>query len=161
SRRQVLGSVVLESVVVGVFASAIGLVVGVALSYGLRAMLDLVGIPIPSGDLVLSSSTIATAMVVGLTVTVLSAVAPAVGASRIRPIAALRDVSIDRSGSSMARIVIGSLITLAGAAAFFAGVTGSGSGAVQLVGLGSVATVVGVFVLGPVLSRPVVRLLGW
>ncbi len=102
-RGQVLRSVVLESVVVGVVAAAVGLAAGIGLSFGLRALLAAGGLDIPDGSLVVSSATITTALVVGVVVSVLSAVVPAVRASRVRPIAALRDVAVDRSGSSLWR----------------------------------------------------------
>jgi putative ABC transport system permease protein len=159
-RGQVLRSVVLESVVVGVTAAAVGLVAGIGLSFGLRALLSSVGLEIPSGDLVLSSGTVITAFAVGLVTSVLSAIVPAFRASRVRPIAALRDVAIDRSGVSVSRIVAGLAVTALGVVSFAAGVTGDGDGALSLLGLGAVVTILGVFVLGPVLVRPAIRLLG-
>ena len=72
-RGQVLRSVVLESVVVGVVAAAVGLAAGVGLSFGLRALLAAGGLDIPSGSLVVSSATVTTALVVGVAVSVLSA----------------------------------------------------------------------------------------
>lgn len=161
SRRQLLTSVLVESVAVGLVASAIGLAGGVVMSMGLRELLSAVGVEIPSGDLVISTGTIVTAFVVGMAVTVLSAIAPAFRASRVAPIAALREVSIDRSGSSVARAIIGFFLTGAGVTAFAAGMVAEGSEALQLIGVGAVGTVLGVFVLGPVIARPVVAMLGW
>jgi putative ABC transport system permease protein len=159
-RRQVLASVVLESVVVGVVASALGLVAGIGLSFGLRELLATVGLDIPQGDLVVASGTILTAMVVGVTMSVASAVFPAVRASRIAPIAALRDIAVDRSGVSVQRAVAGLLVTGAGIGAFAAGLQADGKQALTLVGLGAAVVVVGILVLGPVLVRPVIGLLG-
>lgn len=159
-RGQVLRSIVFESAVVGVVAAMIGLVAGVGLSFGLRALLSTVGLDIPSGPLVVSSSTVVTAFVIGVGVSVLSALAPAVRGSRVRPVAALREVAIDRSGTSLVRTVLGILITAGGATAFGAGVIGEGDAALQLLGLGAAAVIVGVCTLGPVLVRPFVRLLG-
>ena len=92
-----LRSIVLESILVGIVSAAIGLAAGVGLSFGLRALLSTVGLEIPNGSLVISSATITTAFVVGVTVTLLSAVAPAIRASKVRPIAALRETAIDNS----------------------------------------------------------------
>ena len=114
-----------------------------------------------SGSLVISTGTIVTAFVVGLATSVLSAIVPAVRASRVRPIAALRDVAVDRSARlrrpgrapawpSPALGVVG----------FAAGLTADGKDALPLIGLGAVVIVLGVFVLGPVLVRPAIRLLG-
>lgn len=161
SRRQLLRQVLLESTFVGLFASAVGLVGGLGMSVGLRALLAAVGVDLPDGDLVISSSTVVTAFVIGVSVTVLSSIAPAIRASRVPPIAALRDVSSDTSATSIGRIVAGLAVTGAGIAAFGAGVAGDGSGALQLLGLGAAAVIVGVLVLGPVIARPVVSALGW
>ncbi|MEN3315738.1 MAG: putative transport system permease protein [Acidimicrobiaceae bacterium] len=159
SRRQVVLAVVFESVTVGVVASAIGLGVGVLMSFGLRALLSAVGLQIPSGSIVISSSTVVTAFVVGTVITVLSALAPAVRSSRVKPIAALRDVAIDVSGSSVARTAAGMVVLGLGVASFVAGTLGAGP-APALIGLGAVATIIGVFVLGPVIARPLTRVLG-
>jgi putative ABC transport system permease protein len=161
SRRQLLRSVLLESVLVGLVASAVGLAGGVLMSMGLRALLGAVGLEIPAGELVISSATVITAFGIGLTVTVLSALAPAFRAGRVAPIAALRDVSSDRSASSIGRAVTGLAITGAGVAAFAAGVVGDGESTMQLLGGGALAVVLGVFVLGPVIARPVVAAVGW
>ena len=100
-RGQVLRSIVLESILVGLVSAAVGLAAGVGLSFGLRALLSTVGLEIPNGSLVISSATITTAFVVGVTVSVLSAVVPAIRASKVRPIAALRETAIDNSGVSL------------------------------------------------------------
>ncbi|MBX3285059.1 MAG: ABC transporter permease, partial [Actinobacteria bacterium] len=160
SRRQLLRSVLLESTIVGVVASAIGLAGGVLMSMGLRALLGAVGLDIPDGDLVISSGTITTAFVVGIGVTILSAIAPAIRAGRVAPIAALREVSSDRSATSIVRTIAGLLVTGLGVAAFAAGVAGDGSDAVSMLAMGAVAVVLGVFVLGPVIARPVVAAIG-
>jgi putative ABC transport system permease protein len=160
-RRQLLRSMLLESVAVGVIAGAIGLVAGVGMSYLLKGLLASVGLEIPSGATVVSTGTIVTSFVVGVSVTVVSALAPAVKASRVKPIAALRDVSVDRSAVSITRTLVGLAVTGLGVLAFAAGVAGDGGGAMQLLGLGAVTTIMGVFVLGPVIARPVIKLIGW
>jgi putative ABC transport system permease protein len=160
-RRQLLRSMLFESVVVGVIAGAIGLVAGVGMSYLLKGLLASVGLEIPSGATVVSTSTIVISFAVGVSVTVVSALAPAIKASRVKPIAALRDVSVDRSGVSIKRVVIGLLVTGLGVAAFAGGIVGEGGSALQLLALGALTTIMGVFVLGPVIARPIVRLVGW
>jgi putative ABC transport system permease protein len=160
SRRQVLRSVLLEAVLVGVVAAAVGLGVGVALSYGLRALLDAVGLAIPSGSVVITTNTIVIAAVVGIVVTVASALAPARRAGRVRPIAALRESAMDRTGASLARPIIGLVVSAIGVTTFAAGTQATGDSALSLIGLGALATILGVFVLGPVIARPVLRVLG-
>ncbi len=149
SRRQVVKSVLFESIAVGLVASAVGLGVGVLMSFGLRALLSAVGLDIPGGSVVITPKTVITAFLVGSIVTVLSALAPALRASKVKPIAALRDMAVDNSGASLRRTVIGMIITGAGVTAFAAGVVGSGGGALSMLGVGAVVTIIGVFVLGP------------
>jgi putative ABC transport system permease protein len=160
-RRQLLRSMLVEAVAIGVIAGAIGLVAGVGMSFLLKGLLASVGLEIPSGATVVTTGTIVTSFLVGVSVTVVSALAPAVKASRVKPIAALRDVSIDRSAVSVKRTVIGLLVTGLGVTSFAAGIVGDGAGAMQLLGLGALTTIMGVFVLGPVIARPVIKLIGW
>ncbi len=160
-RKQLLRSMLFESVAVGVVAGAIGLVAGVGMSYVLKGLLAAVGLEIPAGATVVSTGTIVTSFVVGVSVTVVSALAPAIKASRVKPIAALRDVSVDRSAVSVKRTLVGLGVTALGVLSFAAGVTGDGSSALQLLGLGALTTIMGVFVLGPVIARPVIKVIGW
>jgi len=160
-RRQLLRSMLFESMAIGVIAGAVGLVAGIGMSYVLKGLLASVGLEIPSGATVVSTGTIVTSFVVGVLVTVVSALAPAIKASRVKPIAALRDVSIDRSAVSIKRTLVGLLVTGLGVAAFAAGIVGDSSGAMQLLGLGALTTIMGVFVLGPVIARPIIKVIGW
>lgn len=161
SRRQLLWSTAIESAVVGLVAGAIGLGLGILMSFGLRALLTGVGMELPSAATVVGTHTVVTAFVVGVGVTVLSAVGPAMKGSRVRPIAALRDVAIDRTGASIIRTVIGTLMAAAGVGAFANGVIGKGESALMFIAMGSLATVLGLFVLGPVLAGPIVRVIAW
>jgi putative ABC transport system permease protein len=159
SRAQVVRSVVFESVTVGVVASAIGLGLGVLMSFALRALLSAVGLEVPGGPIVIAASTVITAFAVGTAITVASALWPAVRSSRVKPIAALRDVAIDVSGSSVARTAAGLAVLGLGVASFTAGILGVGP-SLALIGFGTVATIIGVFVLGPVIARPLMHVLG-
>ncbi|MDQ3642479.1 MAG: ABC transporter permease [Actinomycetota bacterium] len=159
SRAQVVRSVVLESAAVGAVASAAGLGVGVLMSFGLRALLSGVGLEVPSGSIVIAPSTVITAFLVGTAITAISALWPAVRSSRVKPVAALRDVAIDVSGSSMARTLAGTAVLALGMAAFTTGTLNVGP-ALALIGFGTLATIIGVFVLGPVIARPLMGVLG-
>ena len=114
------------------------------------------GFDMPDGPTVIDPNAMILSFAVGVIVTVLSAWLPARRAARIAPIAALRDVSIDGSARSARRAIAGSVITAAGVAALFAGLGGE----VALVGVGALATLAGVAVLGPVLARPVAKVFG-
>ena len=109
------------------------------MSFGLRALLSGVGLEVPSGAIVIAPSTVITAFVVGTAITVLSALWPAVRSSRVKPIAALRDVAIDVSGSSVARTGAGVAVLGLGVGAFIAGILNIGP-ALALIGFGTVAT---------------------
>ncbi len=160
SRRQVLRSVLLESATIGALASAVGLGTGVLMSFGLRGLLAAVGLEIPSGEVVITGGTVTTAFTVGIAVTMISSIGPAIRASRIAPIAALRDTAVERTTASLGRMVLGLAVLGTGIAGFAAGVTGSGADAVKLLGLGVLAATLGVFVLGPVIARPAMHVLG-
>jgi putative ABC transport system permease protein len=156
-RRQVLRMVLAEAVAVGAAASAAGLAAGLAIAKGLKALLTGFGLDLPDGPLVVHGQGLAISFVIGLAITVLSAWLPARRAGRIAPIAALRDVAVDRSGSSRRRTAIGTAVTAAGVLALLAGLSG---GTTSLVGLGAVGVFIGVAVLGPVIAGPVAKLLG-
>jgi putative ABC transport system permease protein len=156
SGRQVKRSVLVEAALIGAIASAIGLGAGIGVAAGLRKLMSAFGFDMPDGPTVINSSAMIISFVVGVGVTVLSAWLPARRAARIAPIAALRDVSVDRSAGSVRRAVAGSAITVLGIVALLAGLDGE----VTLVGVGALATLVGVAVLGPVLARPVAKAFG-
>jgi putative ABC transport system permease protein len=158
TRGQVLRSVTAEALLVGVLASAIGIVAGMGLASGLLALMGAVGLELPASALVLSVSTAVTALVVGVVVTLVASIAPALRASRIAPLAALRDVAVDRSAASWFRAVAGLAVTGAGVAAVIVGTQGDGSLAVT--GLGALLTLVGVVMLGPVVARPAAGVIG-
>jgi putative ABC transport system permease protein len=160
SRRQVLAAVLGESIAVGVLASVAGILAGIGLSVLLKALLNSAGFDIPGGGVVVQSSTVVTGLVVGAAITLASAVLPARRASRIAPLAALRDVAVERPTSFPVRTAIGSVLVAGGVALLAVGLFADVSNAIAYVGGGAALVFVGVFVLGPLLARPVVRALG-
>src|SRR2546430_2526676 len=159
SGRQVMGSVLSEAVLVGLFASVIGLGAGIVLSNALKALLDVFGFDIPAGGTVVTAQTVIIALVVGSGVTILSAIVPARKASRVPPVAAMRDVATEDRPRSVRRVAIGFGITVLGVLALFGGLFG-GAG-IQFVGLGALIVFIGVFVLGPLIARPLSDAIGW
>src|SRR3954468_17890783 len=97
SRRQILRSVLFEAATIGLVASLIGLGVGFLLAQGLQAVFKGVGIDLPSTGTVFESRTVIVSLLVGVGITVLAGLAPALRATRIPPVAALRE-----GGSSLA-----------------------------------------------------------
>ena len=157
NRRQVLRSVLTEAFAVAVVASAAGLAIGIGVASGLKALLSSFGFDVPDGPTVVSGRTIVVSLAVGILVTLASAFLPARRASRVAPIAALRETALDNAAGSKRRAAVGLVVTTLGVAALLAGLGGA---AVSLVGLGAFLVFIGVSVLGPVLARPVTRVLG-
>src|SRR4051794_20257366 len=155
-RRQVLGAVVVEALVVGTVAAVVGITAGIGLAFALRAVVGSGGFDVPSGPMVVSLAPIVTAFTVGVVVTVVSAVAPAARASRVRPLAALRDVAAERTRPSTRRLVTGLMLAALGAAAFAVGITGHALGTIAV---GALALTAGTCALAPVLVRPAVAVL--
>jgi len=116
SRRQVIVSVAVEAAMIGVLATGIGFAAGIGIAALLQNVMES-GMDMPNADLVIGSGAVIASAIVGIGTTLIASVGPAVKASRVAPLAALRDVSIDRSGSSKVRAGIGLLRTGAGIAA--------------------------------------------
>jgi putative ABC transport system permease protein len=157
SRGQVLRSVTAEALVVGLVASAGGIAAGLGLAAGLMALMEAMGLTLPSSSLVLAGGSVATAVAVGVVVTLAASLVPALRASRTAPLAALRDVAVDRSAASRLRAVAGVVVTGAGVAQVVAGATGEN---LLQAGTGALAMLIGVVVLGPVVARPAAAMLG-
>ncbi|WP_329306847.1 FtsX-like permease family protein [Streptomyces sp. NBC_01260] len=159
SRRQVKRSVLLEAAVVGAIASVIGFVLGLGLAIGLRSAMSLIGGKIPAGPLVVSPTTVAAAFGVGVLITVLAAWLPARRAAKIPPVAAMNSMySAATVKSLVLRNSIGAVITLLGAAAIVAGASQSGNSAQAAIAAGAFLALIGVIILIPLLSRPVIAL---
>lgn len=160
SRRQVLGSVMGEALVVGIVASLVGLVLGALTALGLRALLDAVGFGIPATSLVVTPTTVAVAVGVGTVITLLAAVFPALRASRVPPLAALRNVATEPK-PPVVRVLIGVLVCGLGVLLLVGGLLGGGDAALGGVAGGALFVFVGVAVIAPILVRPLVRTIGW
>ncbi|MGI9597437.1 MAG: ABC transporter permease [Acidimicrobiales bacterium] len=157
ARSQILTSVFLEAIVVGLVGSLLGVGLGILLSFGLRAMLNGFGLELPSGGLVVLPRTIIVSMVLGTVVTVLSALFPAIRASRITPIEAMREASAETWQRNNVRVIIGIVIVALGGLSILFGLLAP---EISLAGVGAGVMFIGVFVLGPTIARPVARLLG-
>ncbi|HEV2814505.1 MAG TPA: FtsX-like permease family protein [Solirubrobacteraceae bacterium] len=93
SRRQVLSTVILEAFAIGLLGSIVGLGVGYGLAAGLQSLFAALGLDLPEAGTVFSSTTIVVSLLVGTVITTLAGIVPAVRATRIAPVTALRDAS--------------------------------------------------------------------
>jgi putative ABC transport system permease protein len=164
SRRQVLGSVLLEAFVVGVVASLVGLGLGILLASGLEALLKSFGIDLPHVGLVFATRTAVVSLLVGVGVTMVAGLVPAIRATRISPVAALREGPAESTGRSGHRTAIaGVILVVLAAAAVAYGVFGNPSTSTRLltIAVGSVLLFVAVAMVTPRLVPFVVMVVGW
>jgi putative ABC transport system permease protein len=163
SRRQVMSSVLIESAIVAVVASLVGLGLGVLIASGLRALLStFLGADIPATGIQFQPRTVVVSLLVGLVVTVLAAVMPALKATRVPPVAALQpETAFAPTGFRKRRIVIGVLVTAAGVAALLSGLFRSEGNPLVNVASGAVVVFFGVAILSPLIARPLARVIGW
>ena len=148
----------------GLVSSVVGIAAGFGLAVGLRAVLDAVGLDLPSGSLVLLPRTIIAGLLVGVVVTAASALLPAIAASRIPPVAAMRaDEVAPRRRSMRWRAVIGTVVLLGGAFLIYGGLTNDAASSTVVlssVGVGAVVMILGAYVLSALVARPVAAVIG-
>ncbi|MGY4977305.1 ABC transporter permease [Streptomyces sp. 900105755] len=157
SRRQVTRSVLIEAFVVGAVAGVTGLVAGIGIGAGLRSLLGSFGATVPDGPLVVSPGTVAAALAVGIVITMLAAWLPGRRAAKIPPVAAMSALHAAPTTKSLVlRNTIGALFSAAGVVVILAATTMNGTDGQAPMGFGAVLLIIGVFVLTPLLSRPLI-----
>ena len=161
SKRQVLGSVLVEAVAVGIVASLVGLGAGIGVAAVLKALLNGLGVGVPTGGIVFSARTVIVAGLAGLAVTIVAAVSPARKAAKVPPVAAMHEVPADSTGyGSKERVVVGAGILVLGIAALFTGLFTHVANQTAIVGAGALLVFFGVSVLGRTVSLPLSRAVG-
>ena len=164
SRRQVLWSVVLEAFLVGLVASVIGLFLGLGLARVLNWLFVAVGIDLPQGNTIFATRTIVIALLVGTLVTVLASLRPARRATRVPPIAAVREGSVlpvsrwARYGPVTALVVLVVAVALVSIGSLADGLA-TGPRLLAL-GLGVLLLFFGVSMNAPRIVRPLAAVLG-
>lgn len=151
TRGQVLGGVLAEACVIGLVAGALGLVSGVGLARGIRALLKLVGSELPTTSPAIEPRTVVAAFAVGLVVTTVAATAPAWSATRVTAMEALRDQQEHTGDAGTARRRLGAILLALGVAGL-AWVSVEGDMRWWTI-LATVVTFAGLVALGPTLAR--------
>ena len=165
SRRQVLRSVMIEAFVIGTLASVAGLFLGLLLAKGLNSLLVSFGIDLPQAATVFKTRTIIVALAVGIVITMIAALRPALRATRVAPISLAREGALlppSRWARYGTQAAVGTV--LGAVALMMVGLLISSlSTGLRLlaVGAGALALFVGVAMLAPKLVPPLVRVLGW
>jgi putative ABC transport system permease protein len=165
SRRQVLGSVVVEALAIGLVSALLGLGLGLGLAYGLKALFAAVGAALPEVGMVIAPRTVVVSLLIGVVVTLVAGLVPALRATRVPPIAAVRE------GAELPSSRLASLVPYAGAATVALAVSllgvslfAAGLGTWERllsIGGGCVGLFVGVALFSSRLVRPLASVLGW
>jgi len=159
SRRQILASVAVEALLVGVTASVVGAGAGLGVATALKSLLESFGMEMDIDGVVVTGGALAVAIATGILVTLVASAVPAVKAARVAPMAALRESAIDGGAPSRRRAAAGAVLLAAGVLLTVLA-TSSADGAMARAGLGALAVVVGAVVLGPAAARPIAGVLG-
>jgi putative ABC transport system permease protein len=157
SRRQVTWAMLLEAAAVGLIGSLLGLVGGMGLASGIKALLAALDYDIPARGLAVEVPTIVVTIVVGLVASLVAALGPAIGAGRVPPVAAMTDAVLERVRNPRRRIVAAVASVVVGVAAIVAVMNG---GDAILLALGVVALFAALLLMGPVLAKPIARFIG-
>ncbi len=162
SSRQVLASVIVEALLLGVLASLRGIALGFGFVQLVTAAFKAIGFELPQSGVVVPTVAIVAPLIVGVVATLLSAVIPAIRATRVTPLEALRDTATADERTTRRRAWIARLLVLVGVVAIGYGLFGTASfgGALPLLGLGLILLFVGVAMLAGSLVSPLASLVG-
>jgi putative ABC transport system permease protein len=164
SRRQILVSVLFEALAVGLVGAILGIGGGYVMAVLLNALLKAFGVDLPTTGLVMESRTVVVALLVGVLVTAVSSLVPALRSTRVPPIAALQAFTPPPSRRRRLIFAVFSiLLGLAGLTMLLIGLFGGGSAGTKagLMGAGAVAIVLGVSLFSPRLVPPLATIAGW
>jgi putative ABC transport system permease protein len=165
SRRQVMLSVLGEALIVGALAAVTGLFLGFGLAVGLDKLMAAIGIDLPKSATVFATRTVVVSLIVGIVITLLSALRPALRATRVPPIAAIRE-GVDLPPGRLAFLgpPLKAIVAAAGIALLLYGFFVHGISVTQrlvAMGAGALLLFVGVALISAWLVPPLARVLGW
>ena len=164
TRKQIRRSVIVEGGVIGITASVVGLFLGLALAKGLQRLFVAFGIDLPHASTVFATRTIAVSLVLGTLVTVIASLFPAFRATRVEPIAAVREGVLPPSRLARFGPLAAAIVLAIAAALLLAGAFVTSASAVErllAIGIGVIASFIGVALLAPRIVPPLAETLGW
>jgi putative ABC transport system permease protein len=153
-RRQVLASVLGEALVVGVVASIIGMVAGFGVAAMLKELLAALGLAIPASGLVFLPATAVWSLVIGVGMTLVSAVVPSRRSAAVAPMEAIRAATVERTELPRRRLAVGLIMVVGGVGLLLLGLYGDPPSPTLLIGLGAAAVFLGVAGLAPIAAVP-------
>ena len=160
-RRQILGTVVTEALIIGLIAAAIGVLLGIAFAPAIKALFKALQIDLPATGSVVKPRTIIVGLLLGTIVTTIAALIPAVRATRIPPVTGLREGAVIATPRERRlRIAIGVVLTAVGVAVMLLGLFGILDPGEVAVGVGAAAVFLGVTLLSPRLVTPLASVIG-
>jgi putative ABC transport system permease protein len=165
SRRQVLASVIAESITIGVLGSVIGLFLGLGLDRGLAALSAAAGNELPDSGAVLATRTVVVCLLAGVLITLVAGLFPALRATRVPPVAAVREgATLPKSRLAHYMPQIAAAAIALGAGVISVGLFAGGLGATEMLALlasGCLVLFVGVAMISTALVKPLASVLGW
>ena len=164
SRRQVRLSVLIESLAMGIVASIIGVIAGFGIAKGLFSLFHAIGLTLPDNGLPFRTRTLVVSLLVGIGVTVIASLRPAIRATRVPPIAAVREGSVLPPGRFARFRTAGALVTIGlGVALILVGlfVAHGTKGVLIAMLVGALLTFIGVSLFAQTLVGPLAGAIGW
>ncbi len=164
SRPQILTTVLVEALAIGLLGAVLGIGGGFVIALLLTEIFKLAGIELPTTALVLESRTVVVSLLVGVAVTFVSSLIPALRSTRVPPIAALHAFApVPTRRRRLIYLGLAILLGLAGLALLLAGLLGDADAgaAAGLMGGGAVVIVIAVSLFSPRLVRPLAAVAGW
>jgi len=161
NRRQIITSLVIEALAIGLAASVLGLLAGIAFAPVIGLLFDVLEIGLPKEGTVVETRTIVTAIVLGTGLAVLAALVPALRATRVPPVVGLREgASLETSAGRRRRGLVGLALAVIGIVLMALGLFGVLSPGEAWLGVGAAVVFIGVALLSPRLVRPLASIVG-
>ena len=162
-RRQVAQTVVVEALVMGVLAAVVGFGLGILVAVGLASVLATTNQSFPQAELTIGSTPVIAALVLGIGVTLLTSLWPAMRARRVTPMVALADESDIDPYSRRRTVAVGSVVGGTGLVLMVAGLLSEPSTPtlILMLGLGAVGMLLGVNICSPAVAGPMSGAMGW